>query len=302
MKWLRQLRHEFEPLGVKIRHGSKHFRLELPTGRTLTAATTPSDRRAIHQVRASVKRALRGYVRPLDRPEHKPEYRPAAQPVTPMPPLPEILESNVVIEQPGIIEPLPILGKVVYHFSRTSNLPGILASGQLRPNGVLWATTSPDGDKVTTAGPRYEAFCQGLIKEIRFTCNDSDFRDGWRLAIKGSQFKVGEERRLAKEYGQSTKPWRVRTAPLNINETLIEMRDCGDKSWRPITDFSILSLPLPNVTAIQLEGLIYVSRPAGNRSMYLPPCRFDKLPRLINQVMSEQHNAMTYEEALRKYG
>jgi hypothetical protein len=306
MKWLRQLRHEFEPLGITIRHGSKHLRLELPTGQRLTAATTPSDRRAIHQVRASVKRALRGYAPPAgrlaNRPEREPEYGPTLEPVTPMPPLPEALEPNVIFEQPGIIEPLPILGKVVYHFSRTSNLPGILASGQLRPNGVIWATTSPDGDKVTIAGPRHEAIRKGLIKEIRFTCNDSDFHDGWRLSIKQSQFRVGIERRLAKEYGQSTKPWRVRTTPLNINETLIEMRDFGEKIWRPITDFSILSLPLPNVTAIQLDGLIYVSRPAGSRSMYLPPCRFDKLPRLINQVISEQHSNMSYEEALQKYG
>jgi hypothetical protein len=302
MKWLRQLRHEFEPLGVTIRHGSKHLRLELPTGRTLTAASTPSDQRAIYQVRASVKRALRGYAPAPDGLERKPEYEPAPEAVTPMPPLPEILELNVIIEQPGIIEPLPILGKVVYHFSRTSNLPGILASGKLRPNGVIWATTSPDGDKVATAGPRYEAVRKGWIKEIRFTCNDSDFHDGWRVAIKQSQFKVGIERRLAKEYGQSTKPWRVRTAPLNINETLIEMRDCGDKVWRPITKFSILSLPLPNVTAIELDGVVYVSRPAGNRSMYLPPCRFDKLPQFINQAIGEQYNNMTYEEALQKYG
>jgi hypothetical protein len=55
MKWLRQLRHEFEPSGVRIRHGSKHLRLEL---RANAAATTPSDQRAIHQVRASVKRAI----------------------------------------------------------------------------------------------------------------------------------------------------------------------------------------------------------------------------------------------------
>jgi hypothetical protein len=302
MKWLRQLRHEFEPLGVTIRHSSKHLRLELPTGRTLTAASTPSDQRAIHQVRASVKRALRGYATPADGPERKPEYGPALEPVAPMPPLPEILEPNVIIEQPGIIEPLPILGKVAYHFSRTSNLPGILASAQLRPNGVIWATTSPGGDKVAIPGPRYEAIRKGWIKEIRFTCNDSVFHDGWRAIIKQSQFKVGIERRIAKEYGQSTKPWRVRTAPLNIGETLIEMRDCGDKVWRPITNFSILSLPLPNVTAIELDGVVYVSRTADNRCMCLPPCRFDKLPQLINQAISEQHSNMTYEEALRKYG
>jgi hypothetical protein len=302
MKWLRQLRHEFEPLGVKIRHGSKHLRLELPTGRTLTAASTPSAQRAIYEVRASVKRALKGYNSTADGPERTPEYAPAPEPATPMPPLPEILEQNVIIEQPGIIEPLPVLGKVVYHFSRSSNLPGILASGQLLPNGVIWASTSPDGDKVTVAGPRYDAISKGWIKEIRFTCNDNDFRDGWRLAIKRSPFKVGVERRLAKDYGQSTKPWRVRTTPLNINETLIEMRDFGEKAWRPITSFSILSLPLPNVSAIQLDGLVYVSRPAGNRSMYIAPCRFDKLPHLISKILDEQYDNMTYEEAVQRYG
>jgi hypothetical protein len=121
---------------------------------------------------------MRGYATPADGPERKPEYGPALEPVAPMPPLPEILEPNVIIEQRGIIEPLPILGKVVYHFSRTSNLSGILASAQLRPNGVIWATTSPGGDKVAIAGPRYEAIRKGWIKEIRFTCNDSDFHDG----------------------------------------------------------------------------------------------------------------------------
>jgi hypothetical protein len=301
MKWLRQLRHECEPLGITVRHGSKHLRLELPTGRTLTAASTPSDQRAIHQVRASVKRALRGYAPAADPSDLKPEYRPVLE-ATPMPPLPEILEPNVIIEQPGIIEPLPILGKVVYHFSRSSNLPAILASGRLLPKGVIWATTSPDGDKVATAGARHDAIRRGWIKEIRFTCNDYDFRDGWRPAIKHSQFKVGTERRLAKQYGQSTKLWRVRAAPLSIDDTLIEMRDHGDKVWRPIINFSILSLPLPNVTAIQLEGLVYVSRPSGNTNMYMAPCGFDKLPRLIDQVMSEQRVNMTYEEALRRYG
>jgi hypothetical protein len=302
MKWLRQLRHEFEPLGIKVSHGSKHLRLELPTGRKLTAATTPSDQRAIHQVRASVKRALREHAPPVEKLECRPEFTPAPEPAAPMPPLPEIQEPNVIIEQPGIIEPLPILGNVVYHFSRTSNLPGILAAGQLRPNGVIWATTSPDGDKVTVAGPRSEAICKGWIKEIRFTCNDYDFRDGWRMALKRSPFKVGIERRLAKEFGQSTKPWRVRSAPLNIDDTLIEMRDYGEKNWRPITTFSIVALPVPDVTGIQLENWVYLSRPAGNRNMYLPPCRFDRLPRLINQLISEQSNNLTYEEALLRYG
>jgi hypothetical protein len=302
MKWLRQLRHEFEPLGVEIRHGSKHLRLELPTGQTLTAASTPSDQRAIYQVRASVKRALRGYIPPSDRPAREPEYRAPCEPLIYMPPLSEILEPNVIIEQPGIIEPLPILGKVVYHFSRTSNLPNILASGELRPHGVIWATTSADGDKVAIAGPRYEAICKGWIKEIRFTCNDNDFHDGWRAAIKHSGLKVGMERRLAKEYGQSTKPWRVRTTQLNIDETLIEMRDYGDKVWRPVTNFSILSLPVPNLTAIKLDGLIYVSRPVGDKSMYLQPCRFDRLRELIRNVTTEQFSKITYEEALTKYG
>jgi hypothetical protein len=302
MKWLRQLRHEFEPLGIKISHGSKHLRLELPTGRTLTAASTPSAQRAIYEVRASVKRALRGRIPTADVPERKPECGPAFEPVAPMPPLPEVLEPNVIVEQPGIIEPLPVVGKVVYHFSRSSNLPGILASGQLIPNGVIWATTSPIGDKVTVAGPRYDAIRTGLIKEIRFTCNESDFRDGWRTAIKRAPFKVGVERRLAKEYGQTTKPWRIRTTPLNISDTLIEMRDCGDRVWRPITEFSILSLPLPNVSAIQLDGLIYVSRLAGSRNMYLPPCRLDKLPQLINKVFGERYDNMTYAEAVLRYG
>jgi hypothetical protein len=301
MKWLRQLRHEFEPLGIKVSHGSKHLRLELPTGRTLTASTTPSDQRAIYQVRASVKRALRECAPPADKLERRSEYRPAPEPAA-MPPFPEMQDPNVIIEQPGIIEPLPILGSVVYHFSRTSNLPSILASGELRPNGVIWATTSPDGDKVTVAGPRHDSICNGWIKEIRVTCNDDDFHDGWRSALKRSPFKVGIERRLAKEFGQSTKPWRVRSTPLNIDEALIEMRDYGDKSWRPITNFSIVSLPVPGVVGIQLENWVYLSRLAGGRSMYIPPCRFGKLPQLINQLICENHNNMTYKEALLRYG
>jgi hypothetical protein len=54
----RDLAREF-PLCTIERTGSGHFRIILPNGRTVFAPTTPGDRRALRNVRADVRRALR---------------------------------------------------------------------------------------------------------------------------------------------------------------------------------------------------------------------------------------------------
>jgi hypothetical protein len=294
-KWLRQLRHEFGPLGVEVRHGSKHLRLELPTGQTVTAASTPSDHRAIYKVRADVKRALRAYIPPQDI-----IGPPITKPVTVLPQLEQVsaLESNVIIERSGIIEPPRIvMADVVYHHTSSAHLPLILLSGELTPkrDEVLWATTEEDGGRLfSPAFYYYEMYKKRYMRAIRFTCNSGDFRtgDGWRKIVK----KPGIYWRKAKEVGQSIKPFRYRASPLNIDDTLIEMRAYGGP-WVPVEHFSIIDVPLPGITAIKLDDLIYISKRISPHGVaFRPPLPYDMLPSIVNMA-----NPMTYEEAAAKY-
>jgi hypothetical protein len=294
-KWLRQLRHEFGPLGVEVRHGSKHLRLELPTGQTLAAASTPSDYRAIYKVRADVKRALRASVSSQDIIE-----APFTEPVKVLPQIDQVpaSEPNVIIERPGIIEtPRIVMADVVYSHTSSAHLPLILLSGELAPkrNEVLWATTEEDGGRLFSPAFYYhEMYKKRYMRAIRFTCNSTDFckGDGWRKIVK----KPGIYWRKAKEVGQSLKPFQYRTSPLNIDETLIEMRTYGGP-WVPVEHFSIIDVPIPGITAIKLDDLIYISKrihPDG--IAFRPPISYDMLPSIVNAI-----NPRTYEEAAAKY-
>jgi hypothetical protein len=294
-KWLRQLRHEFGPLGVEVRRGSKHLRLELPTGQTLTAASTPSDQRAIYKVRADVKRALRTCIPPQDI-----IAAAIARPVKVLTQIEQIsaAESNIIVERTGIIEPPRIvMADVVYHHTSSAHLPLILLSGELTPtrHEVLWATTEEDGGRLfSPAFYYYEMYKKRYIRAIRFTCNSEDFRagDGWRKIVK----KPGVYRRKAREVGQSMKPFRFRTAPLNIDDTLIEMRTYGGP-WVPVEQFSIIDVPLPGITAIKLDELIYICKRISPQGIaFRPPLSYDMLPSIMNMA-----NPKTYEDAAAMY-
>jgi hypothetical protein len=92
------------------------------------------------------------------------------------------------------------------------------------------------------------------------------------------------------------KSWRYRTSPLNIDDTLIEMRTYGGP-WVPIEHFSIIDVPLPGISAIKLDDLIYVSKPIPPHGIaYRPPLSYDMLPAILSMI-----NSMTYEEAAAKY-
>ena len=310
-KWIRQLRHEFGPLGVEVRQGSKHLRLELPSGQTLTASSTPSHQSAIYKVRADVKRAFRTsaplrdiatYISQQDISE-----APIAEPTEVLPqiehaPAPgsqvPARESNVIIERTGIIEPPRIVvADVVYHHASSAELPLILLSGELTPkrDEVLWATTEEGGGRLFSPSFfYYEMYKRGYIRAIRFTCNSDDFRtgDGWRKIVK----KPGVYWRKAKEVGQSMKPFRYRTSPLNIDDTLIEMRTYGG-TWVPVEHFSIIDVPLPGITAIKLDDLIYISKRISPHGIaFRPPLLYDMLPSIVNIA-----KPVTYEEAAAKY-
>ncbi len=294
-KWLRQLRHEFGPLGIEVRHGSKHLRLELPTGQTLTAASTPSDHRAIYKVRADVKRALRVYIPSQDIIE-----APFTNPIEVLPQIEQVPApgTNVIIERTGIIEPPRIvMADVVYHHTSSAHLPLILLSGELTPqrNEVLWATTEEDGGRLfSPTFYHHDMYKKRYMRAIRFTCNSDDFctGDGWRKVVK----KPGVYWRKAKEVGQSMKPFRYRTSPLNIDETLIEMRTYGGQ-WVPVEYFSIIDVPLPGITAIKLDDFIYISKRVSTYGIaFRPPLPYDMLPSIVNMIKPK-----TYEEAAAKY-
>jgi hypothetical protein len=294
-KWMRQLRHEFGPLGVEVRQGSKHLRLELPTGQTLTAASTPSDQHAIYKVRADVKRALRACNLPQNIIE-----APIAERVGVLPEIMQVSahEPNVIIERPGIIEPPRIvMGDVVYHHSSSAELPLILLSGQLTPkrNEVLWATTEEDGGKLFSPTFYYhEMYKKRYMRAIRFTCNLDDFHagDGWRKIVK----KPGIYWRKANQLREPMTPLRYRNSPLNIDNTLIEMRTYGG-SWLPVEHFSLIEVPVPGITAIKLDDLVYISKRIYPHGIgYRPPVPYDMLPSIINMIQP-----MTYEEAAAKY-
>jgi hypothetical protein len=294
-KWLRQLRHEFGPLGVEVRRGSKHLRLELPTGRTLTAASTPSDHRAIYKVRADVKRALRACIPPQDI-----IAAPLPNQVMVLPQIEQVdvAESNVIIERAGIIEPPRIvMADVVYHHTSSAHLPLILLSGELtsKRDEVLWATIEEDGGRLFSPTFYYhEMYKKRYMRAIRFTCNSDAFRtgDGWRKIVK----KPGIYWRKAKEVGLSMKPFRFRAAPLNIDETLIEMRTYGGP-WLPVEHFSIMDVPLPGITAIKLDNLIYISKRISNHGIaFRPPIPYDMLSSIVSMA-----NPKRFEEAAGRY-
>jgi hypothetical protein len=294
-KWLRQLRHEFGPLGVEVRHGSKHLRLELPTGQTLTVASTPSDCGAIRRVRADVKRALRAEI-----PLQDIIAKPLAEPVRALPQIEQVpgSESNVIVEQIGIIEPPRIvMADVVYHHTSSAQLPMILLNGELTPkrNEVLWATTEEDGGRLfSPTFYHHEMYKKGYMRAIRFTCNSDDFcaGDGWRKIVK----KPGVYWRKAREVGQSMKPYRYRTSRIDIDNTLIEMRTYGGP-WVPVENFSIINIPLPGITAIKLDDFIYISKRVSDDGIaFRPPILYDMLPSIVNTI-----NPKAYEEAAAKY-
>lgn len=297
-KWLRQLRHEFGPLGVEVRRGSKHLRLELPTGQTLTAASTPSARRAIYNVRADVKRALRSQL-PQDAGGDIMEA-PPTQPVEAEPQIARVCEPerDVIIERPGIVEPPRIvMADVVYHYTSSAQLPLILLSGQLtaKRDEVLWATPREDSGRLFSPAFYYhEMFKKRYMREIRFTCNSHDFRKGveWRKLVK----KPGIYWRKARELGQSLKEFQYRKAPLDIDNTLIEMRTYGGP-WVPVEEFSIIDLPGPGMTAIRLDDLVYISKRVSQHGIgFMPPVPYDMLSSILKLA-----NPTTYEEAAVKY-
>ena len=66
----------------------------------------------------------------------------------------------------------------------------------------------------------------------------------------------------------------------------------------PVDHFSIIDLPLPGITAIKLDDLVYISKRLSRHGIaYRPPTPYDMLPSIVNML-----NPMTYEEAAAKYG
>lgn len=57
-KIFRELRREFPFSEIEITNGN-HLRLQLPNGRSVFASATPSDRRAMLNTRAEVRRQLK---------------------------------------------------------------------------------------------------------------------------------------------------------------------------------------------------------------------------------------------------
>ena len=203
MKWLAEIRHEFEPQGVRVsKTRGGHLRLDLPTGQPIFASSTPSDQRAIHNVRAQVKRALR----PATVPAHPGQTTPneiEAQPGAPI----------VIVERRGEIEPVHCLGQqVVYHFTDTAHLPVILQDGELGRfhTALLWATTDPNGDRLSSTGygQGLEDYRKGTTRRVRFTCEPQGFTADWRAGVvehQGEKIAIKIET-AARRYRQSTGP------------------------------------------------------------------------------------------------
>jgi hypothetical protein len=281
MKWLREIRHEFGRMGVTVsRTNGGHLRLDLPNGKPIFAASTPSDWRAIRQVRAQVKRAL------------APELREPPQDII-VDAAPQALppsEPNVILERPGELEPPPRpRGGVVYHHTCTAHLALILQSGELRRGReeILWATTDPKGDRLSIPGCSNgrAALRAGDIKAIRFTLAAELFEDGWRAAVTKHQVRHGVARRedVARRLKQSTKCWRWRWDPVPVDECLIEMKGWSDTRWTPVETFSLIDLPMVDGTVfIRLGDWLYSATPNANGIDYFPPTHHSELMRLVH--------------------
>jgi hypothetical protein len=280
-RWLREIRHEFEPLGVTVsRTNGGHLRLDLPNGKPIFAASTPSDWRAIRQIRSQVRRAL------------LPEPREGSQEIVvdAVPPEVRPSEPNVILERPGELEPPPMpMGEVVYHHTNSAYLALILASGELRRgrNEILWATTDPKGDRLSTAGCNSgrAALRAGDIRAIRFTMDAELFEDGWRAAVTRCQVQHGVARRedVARRLKQSTKCWRWRWDPVPVDQCLIEMKGWSDTRWTPVETFSLIDLPMADGTVfIRLGDWLYSATPNANGIDYFRPTHHSDLMRLVH--------------------
>jgi hypothetical protein len=283
MKWLAEIRHEFEPQGIRVsKTRGGHLRLDLPTGQPIFASSTPSDQRAIQNIRTQVKRALR----PAPVPAH-----PAA---------PNEIEAQsgapiVIVERPGEIEPVYCLGRqVVYHFTDTAHLPLILQDGELRPfhTALLWATTDPNGDRLSSTGygQGLEDYRKGTMRRVRFTCEAQGFNADWRAGVvehQGEQIAIGIEI-AARRYQQSTGLWRWRLDPLPIERTLIETKAFHEQRWTAVEKFSLIHLDVAgyNGQAIKLGDMIYRSQ-----AMSFGVCSWHPIPYSQLEILAALHRS-----------
>jgi hypothetical protein len=257
LKWQRELHRTFSSFGIEVtKTNGGHLKLSLPNGRPVFAASTPSDWRAIHNIRRDVRRALRASAA---------EGLSADRPISTIPPSVITAETArraqwqacgweaFTVELPPP-PPAPDHG-VVYHHACSAHLPLILWAGALLPgrrDGHLWATTDSRGDRLGCYYDR-EAMASGDARHVRFTCNSDAFASDWQNVAPPLMLE------FAKRRGQSPNGWRYRRDELDIEETLIEWR-CGNR-WRPLPQaIEFLTLERAKAYGVVIDGVVYIAR------------------------------------------
>jgi hypothetical protein len=155
-----------------------------------------------------------------------------------------------------------------------------------------------------------EPFKQGFCREVRITASAEDFREDWRQApelVGRPLWWSKEPMRTAIESGARTKRrqsphyWRWRPDSLDIDRCLIETRACGERSWTPVTDFSIIVSPVPGLSAVRIGSWIYISKfragDDGCETRYcsvMHPVHVDNLDYLL-KVMADHPSAFESE-------
>jgi len=224
MRWHRDVKriaaeHGFD--NARLEHGGKHLKLVLGD-RKITVSNTPSDVNALKQVGRDIRRAAK----PVP-----PNVVVAPTSDIEAPTIVPAMVEAPVVEAPAIVPATPKVPDVLYHFTTSAHLPWIIGDGALTlpPTNALertfgrdylYATSSPNGDKCSTAWTGYtDTYREGISLRVRFAFPG----DGWRpwrevLEESGQQYYIKGLPMYAAHCGENPDNWFLRWEPLSLDD------------------------------------------------------------------------------------
>jgi hypothetical protein len=164
-----------------------------------------------------------------------------------------------------------------HHFSDTMRLPGIIKSGDLRPDlnriggfptDLLWATTNDAGDRTSSAmSPQGRALWRdGLCQFVRFkllACDFTPFSDLTRICPEWTEAQKAKLVKSAAEMGErDTSKWLFRLEPLPLTRVVEVAAKSYGGEWVQIdlsTGRCIASSSHPHTQGVVIGNTVYMS-------------------------------------------